>query len=56
MTNEQFRRELDFAAALHIAKNMLALGLITEREFLKMRQKLAEKYSPIIGALRSNTA
>lgn len=51
MNVEQFERELQFSAAVAMAKSMLERGLITDQEYAEIRQMFVQKYRPIIGGL-----
>ena len=46
LTHEQFERELNYDAALSIARRMLAAGLISRAEFVRIDAILREKRSP----------
>ena len=56
MTNEQFDSEMNYRAALAVAKGLLRQGLITEREFCRIDTMLIGIYRPIIGGLCSGKA
>jgi hypothetical protein len=49
MTQEQFGRELNYGVKAHIARKLLAVGLITEQEFRKLLIKYQQEYNPLIG-------
>ena len=49
MTAEQFVRELDYGARVHIAHKLLREGLISEREYTRLCKKYEQKCRPIIG-------
>ena len=51
LTHEQFERELNYDAALSIARRMLAAGLISRAEFVRIDAILREKFSPVWGGL-----
>jgi len=51
MTPDQFEREKNFRVSLAIAKSMLAKGLITAKEYNRIKSDLIVKYQPVIGAL-----
>lgn len=53
MKPEQFQREKDYGAALAIAGALLTRGLITEKEYCKVKAALIKKYRPVIGSLQS---
>ena len=46
LTHEQFDRELNYDTALSIARRMLAAGLISRAEFVRIDAILREKRSP----------
>jgi hypothetical protein len=52
MNKQQFRRELEYGAAVSIATSMLRRHLITPNEFHKLRAALIKKYRPVIGSLQ----
>ena len=52
MTKEQFAREVDYGAAMSIAKAMLRAGLITGKEYRKIDTIYCKKYRPIIGGTK----
>jgi len=47
MTAEQFQRELDYGVTMALCKEMLAAGLITEEEFIKIDRLCLERDRPI---------
>ena len=51
LTHEQFERELNYDAALSIARRMLVAGLISRAEFVRIDAILREKFSPVWGGL-----
>ena len=56
LTHEQFERELNYDAALSIARRMLAAGLISRAEFVRIDAILREKFSPVWGGLYHSVA
>lgn len=56
LTHEQFERELNYDAALSIACRMLAAGLISRAEFVRIDAILREKFSPVWGGLYHSVA
>lgn len=56
LTHEQFERELNYDAALSIARRMLAAGLISRVEFVRIDAILREKFSPVWGGLYHSVA
>lgn len=56
LTKEQFERELNYRAALSIAKQMREGGLVTPGEFVQIDTFLRRKFSPVWGGLYQNNA
>ena len=56
LTREQFKRELNYDAALSIGQRMLAAGLISRAEFVRIDAILREKFSPVWGGLYHSVA
>lgn len=56
LTHEQFERELNYDAALSIARRMFAAGLISRAEFVRIDAILREKFSPVWGGLYHSVA
>ena len=56
LTHEQFERELNYGAALSVARRMLAAGLISRAEFVRIDAILREKFSPVWGGLYHSVA
>jgi hypothetical protein len=54
MTQEQFERELNYGVKAHIARKLLAIGLITEQEFRKLLIKYEKQHCPLIGGYISS--
>lgn len=54
LTKEQFERELNYRAALSIAKQMREDGLVTPKEFVQIDTFLRRKFSPVWGGLYQN--
>ncbi len=51
MNKKQFRTETAFQATLAIARQMVAQGLVTQREYRAFVKRLLEKYHPPTGDL-----
>jgi hypothetical protein len=49
MTKEQFKRETQYQATIHIARIMLKKDLITPDDFEKINTYLEEKYKPVFS-------
>ena len=56
LTKEQFERELNYRAALSIARQMREGGLVTPGEFVQIDRFLRRKFSPVWGCLYQNNA
>ena len=56
LTKEQFERELNYRAALSIARQMREDGLVTPGEFVQIDRFLRRKFSPVWGGLYQNNA
>lgn len=54
LTKEQFERELNYRAALSIARQMREGGLVTPGEFVQIDRFLRRKFSPVWGGLYQN--
>lgn len=51
MKSEQFEREKEYQVRISLLKEMLELGLITDKEYDKIDTIFIEKYAPIFGTL-----
>ena len=51
MTKSQFARERDYGAAVSIAGEMRARGLVTPEEYVKMDALFTQKHRPPIGRI-----
>lgn len=51
MSKEEFRKEKLYQTTMHIARQMLAEGLISEKEYRQIDTIFTEKYKPILGTL-----
>ena len=49
MTAEQFEREKKYQAAVAVARSMLEKGVIDEQDFLRVEEKMREKFRPVLG-------
>lgn len=49
MTAEQFEREKKYQAAVAVARSMLERGVIDEQDFLRVEEKMREKFRPVLG-------
>ena len=49
MTAEQFEREKKYQAAVAVARSMLKKGVIDEQDFLRVEEKMREKFRPVLG-------
>ena len=51
MTDVQFESEKEYQVRMNLIKEMLELGLITDKEHGKIDTIFIEKYAPIFGTL-----
>jgi len=51
MTGEQFEREKKYQAAVAVARSMLRQGVIDEQDFLRIEEKMREKFRPVLGGM-----
>ena len=51
MTAEQFEREKKYHAAVAVARSMLKKGVIDEQDFLRIEEKMREKFRPVLGGV-----
>ena len=51
MTPEQFARERDYGAAMALAGEMAARGLVTPEEYVKMDALIRQRYQPLVGRI-----
>ena len=51
MSKEEFKNEKLYQTTMHIARQMLAEGLISEEEYRQIDTIFTEKYKPILGTL-----
>ena len=56
MTETQFRAEMQYQAAIALAKTLLKKGLLTPDEYAAIDAILLEKFWPCLGALLSESA
>ena len=56
MTETQFRAEMQYQAAIALAKTLLKKGLLTPDEYAAMDAILLDKFRPCLGALLSENA
>ena len=48
LSENQFKRQINYESSLSIAANLHELGLITEAEFSRIKARLINKFNPII--------
>ena len=53
MSEENFRSEMSYLAAISIAKNLLEKGLLSEEEYAVIDTNLRAEFSPSLGTLLS---
>jgi hypothetical protein len=51
MSPQQARREIDYHAALSVARTMLENGLITQEEYYQVESVFRAEYLPVFGSL-----
>jgi hypothetical protein len=51
MTPKQARQELDYHAALYVARSMLENALITQEEYCQIDTIFRTEYLPVFGSL-----
>ena len=49
ITAEQIEREKKYQAAVAVARSMLKKGVIDEQDFLRVEEKMREKFRPVLG-------
>lgn len=49
MRADQFEREKKYQAALAVARSMLEKGVIDEADFLRIEDRLRDKFRPVLG-------
>lgn len=49
MRADQFEREKKYQAALAVARAMLEKGVIDEADFLRIEDRLRDKFRPVLG-------
>lgn len=53
MGDDQFKAEIAYQTSLALAESLLHAGLLTEKEFIKIRELLLDRYKPSLGILFS---
>mgnify|MGYP001519237601 CR=1 FL=1 len=53
MSEDKFRSEMSYLAALSIAKNLCEKGLLSEEEYTVIDTNLRAEFSPSLGTLLS---
>ena len=48
LNKDQFRRQMDFCAVMNVLSALRNTGVISEEDFMKAQNLMAEKYRPII--------
>jgi hypothetical protein len=51
MDNDQLKREVDYGVVISLTKEMLAQGLLDQREFVKLQRLYAEKYRTLVQSV-----
>jgi len=53
MSKEEFKREAQYESRMMVARTMLRSGFITHQEYCQIDTIFLEKYSPLLGGLRT---
>lgn len=53
MGDDQFKAEIAYQTSLALAESLLRAGLLTVKEFIKVRELLLDRYKPSLGTLFS---
>ena len=48
LNEDQFQRQMDYSATMHVLEDLRKQGLLSDSEFEKANSLMVEKYSPII--------
>ncbi len=56
MMQEDYRNDMLYHAALSMGKTLLEKGLITQKEYSRIKEELLRKYDPYLGKLLSENA
>ena len=56
MTQEDYRNDMLYHAALSMGKQLLEKGLISQKEYARAKAQLLKKYDPYLGKLLSESA
>ena len=54
MTKSQLWRECEYGGAMAIADRLLAVGLITQEDYIKIKKLYLKKYAPVVAGSREN--
>ena len=54
MTKKQLQRECEYGGAIIIADRLLAAGLITQEEHIKIKKIYLKKYAPVVAGSGEN--
>ena len=54
MTREQLQRECGYGGAMAIADRLLAEGLITKNDYIKIKKLFLQKYAPLVAGSAEN--
>ena len=55
MNPEQFNRQLDYGAAMALAREMLKQGIISRSDYIKIDQFMNDKHKPVIRYIQPAT-
>ena len=56
MTQEDYRNDMLYHAALSMGMTLLEKGLLTDKEYARSKAQLLKKYDPYLGKLLSENA
>ena len=48
LNEDQFQRQMDYSATMHVLEDLRKQGLLSDSEFEKANSLMVEEYSPII--------
>ena len=54
LTHDQLQRELTYRVSIAILRDLRDAGLVNGKEFVRLSQFLAERFSPVWGDLYQN--
>ena len=54
MTKAQLQRECEYGGAMAIADRLLAAGIITQEDYIKIKKLYLKKYAPVVAGSGEN--